>query len=156
MAEETNNALGAMTAEEYISNLEEIKKNMVDKSEYDRVAAENRTLAEAITNGCGKYEEPERPKADINKLRESLFSNSKKRSNLEYFTDVIALRNAIKEESGEDIFLPHNHEYIPNRKDQEDAERIASVIGECIEYADGNPQIFTNELQRRCGVSRNK
>ena len=36
-----------------------------------------------------------------------------------------------------------------SRSDYEAAERVATVVRECIEYAKGDSAVFTNELQRR-------
>ena len=38
---------------------------------------------------------------------------------------------------------------VPTTEDIECANRVAEVVKECIEYADGDSQLFTNELNRR-------
>jgi hypothetical protein len=53
-------------------------------------------------------------------------------------------------EKGEaDPFLPVGSRVAPTHDEIETAENVAEIYRECIEYADGNSEVFTNELMRR-------
>lgn len=48
-----------------------------------------------------------------------------------------------------DPFLPVGNQIAPTDDDIAAAERVAKVLQECVDYADGDSAVFTNELQRR-------
>ena len=48
-----------------------------------------------------------------------------------------------------DPFIPVGKQISPSREDIEIAEKVAQVYKECIEYANGDSEVFTNELMRR-------
>ena len=139
-------------AEDYINSLNEIRENTVSKDEYNRILEDNRKLADALAKGDYGNEGDKVEPVNLDELRKSLFSpDSQRKTNLQYFTEVLTLRNAVIEQGGKDPFLPYNREYVANEQDVADADRIASVLQECIDYAEGDPQVFNVELQRRCG-----
>lgn len=142
----------AMSAEDYVSELNNIRENTISREEYERVCKENRTLANALTTGTQYGTDKQIAKPDVETLRARVMDGRKK-TNLEYFTQVLELRDALIDSEGIDPFLPSNREYIPKQEDIERAQEIADGIKECIEYADGDPKVFTVELQRRCGVA---
>lgn len=153
--EQTNPEDITFNAEDYINNLNALKQNMVSKEEYQKVLADNKRLVNALANG--DYSQDSKPKepVDIDKLRYQLFSpETQRKTNLQYFTEVMALRDALIESGQPDPFLPCNKEYIPTQQDIDDAERIASNIKECIEQADGDSHLFNVVLQGRCKGTR--
>ena len=48
-----------------------------------------------------------------------------------------------------DPFLPVGKRIVPEQSDIEAANRVAEHLRECIEIANGDSAVFTNELQRR-------
>jgi hypothetical protein len=62
---------------------------------------------------------------------------------------MLKLRNMVIAEGGKDPFLPNGADYQENQADIDKANYIAKVYQECIDYADGDSQLFTNELMRR-------
>ena len=48
-----------------------------------------------------------------------------------------------------DPFLPYGKQISPTRQDEETAAKVAQIYQECIDYAEGDSEVFTNELQRR-------
>ena len=92
-------------------------------------------------------------KPDLDDLRKKLFTK-KSKNDLEYFTNLLALRDGVMADGQPDPFLPINREFRATAQDEADAERIATQIKEAIEYADGDPAVFSNDLRRRCGMSR--
>lgn len=48
-----------------------------------------------------------------------------------------------------DIFAPNSSQYHATEEDYRKAQNVADVMQECIDYAQGNPEVFTQELMRR-------
>ena len=137
---------------DYIAQIKNLKENSVSKDDYDKLKADNKKLIDALANGTqleGKVE----PKIDavenINNLRKKLFSKESNLNNLEYCDTALQLREALIENGNRDPFLPFGHNVVITDNDNESAERVASIMKECIDYADGDSDVFTNELQRR-------
>ena len=137
---------------DYIDQIKKLKENSVSKDDYNKLKADNKKLIDALANGSqleGKVE----PKIDavdkINELRKKLFSKGSNLNNLDYCKTAVELRDALIENGERDPFLPFGHEVVATESDYESANRVATVMKECIDYADGDPNIFTNELQRR-------
>ena len=145
-----------MTASEYINQINNLRENTVSREEYERIKNDNRELAKALINGTGAnipgITKPEN-KPDLDDLRKKLFTK-KSKNDLEYFTNLLALRDGVMADGQPDPFLPVNREFRATAQDEADAERIATQIKEAIEYADGDPAVFSNDLRRRCGMSR--
>ena len=138
--------------QDYITAIKELKQNSVDRSEYEKLRAENKKLIDAVVNGQPGQEEPvvsKHSKEQIDDLRNDLFNSPKELSNLEYITKAMELREALMENGEPDPFLPVGKQISPTRDDIEGAEKVAQVYKECIEYADGDSEVFTNELMRR-------
>lgn len=135
---------------DYIAAIKELKQNSVDRSEYLKVKAENKKLLDAIVNGQEvDVKKPEKPKADIGQLRIDLFSTTRELSNLEYCSKALELRNSLIESGQPDPFIPVGKQITATDEDIVKAQNVADVLKQCIEYADGDSEVFTNELQRR-------
>ena len=138
--------------QDYIEAIQALKQNSVDRSEYDKLRAENKKLIDAVVNGQPGQEEPvvsKHSKEQIDELRNDLFNSPKELNNLEYITKAMELREALIENGEPDPFLPVGKQISPTRDDIEGAEKVAQVYKECIEYAEGDSEVFTNELMRR-------
>ena len=138
--------------QDYLAAIKELKQNSVDRSEYDKLRAENKKLIDADVNGQPGQEEPvvsKHSKEQIDELRNDLFNSPKELNNLEYITKAMELREALIENGEPDPFLPVGKQISPTRDDIEGAEKVAQVYRECIEYAEGDSEVFTNELMRR-------
>ena len=138
--------------QDYLAAIKELKEKSVDRSEYDKLRAENKKLIDAVVNGQPGQEEPavsKHSKEQIDDLRNDLFNSPKELNNLEYVTKAMELREALIENGEPDPFLPVGKQISPTRDDLEGAEKVAQVYKECIEYAEGDSEVFTNELMRR-------
>ena len=138
--------------QDYLAAIKELKEKSVDRSEYDKLRAENKKLIDAVVNGQPGQEEPvvsKHSKEQIDDLRNDLFNSPKELNNLEYVTKAMELREALIENGEPDPFLPVGKQISPTRDDIEGAEKVAQVYRECIEYAEGDSEVFTNELMRR-------
>ena len=138
--------------QDYITAIKELKQNSVDRSEYDKLRAENKRLIDAVVNGQPGQEEQvvvKHSKEQIDDLRNDLFNSPRELNNLEFITKAMELREALMENGEPDPFLPVGKQISPTRDDIEGAEKVAQVYKECIEYAEGDSEVFTNELMRR-------
>ena len=136
---------------DYLAAIKELKQNSVGREEYEKLKAENKKLIDAVVNGQPSQEEQvvAHTKEDIDRLRKELFNSDKDLSNLEYVTKAVELREALIENGEPDPFIPVGHQISPTREDIEKAAMVAQVYKECIDYAEGDSEVFTNELMRR-------
>ena len=138
--------------QDYIKAIKDLKQNSVDRSEYEKLRAENKKLIDAVVNGQPGQEEQvvvKHSKEQIHDLRNDLFNSPRELNNLEFITKTMELREALMENGEPDPFLPVGKQISPTRDDIEGAEKVAQVYKECIEYAEGDSEVFTNELMRR-------
>ena len=150
--EENVNVVVEDNTNDYIDQIKKLKENSVSKDDYDKLRLDNKRLIDALANGTqleGKVEPKISAVENINELRKKLFSKGSNLDNLEYCKTAVELRDALIEKGERDPFLPFGHNVVTTESDNETAERVASVLKECIDYADGDSDIFTNELQRR-------
>ena len=133
---------------DYIEAIKEMKQNSVDRSVYDKLKSENKQLLDALVNGKEIEISKEEP-VDIAKLRKDLFNKDGHMSNLEYVSTALKLRDALIEKGERDPFLPYGDKVTLTAEHYDKAEQVATVLKDCVEFADGDSGIFTAELQRR-------
>ena len=154
MVEEEISVTGTVedNTQDYITAIKELKQNSVDRSEYEKLRAENKKLIDAVVNGQPGQEEQvlvKHSKEQVDDMRYDLFNSPRELNNLEFITKAMELREALMENGEPDPFLPVGKQISPTRDDIEGAEKVAQVYKECIEYAEGDSEVFTNELMRR-------
>lgn len=131
---------------DYIAAIKELKENSVDRSRYEALKAENKKLLDSIVNGT-EVALPKEEKKSVEELRAAYLKEDQ--SNLEYITNTLKLREAIIAEGKPDPFLPIGEQIMPTDADIATANKVAQVLQECVDYAEGDSAVFTNELQRR-------
>ena len=132
----------------YIDEIQNLKENTVSKDQYEKKCEENRRLIQSLANGTplpGAEQAP--PKPSIEELRKKL-ANGDQLSNLEYVKTVLDLRNSLIEKGEQDPFVPQGANVTPEATDWATAQRVADAFQSCIDYADGDSEIFTSELMR--------
>ena len=151
LPEEEENVVVEDNTNDYIAQIKNLKENSVSKDDYNKLKADNKKLIDALANGTQVDVVESKVSAvdKINELRTKLFSKVSNLNNLDYCKTAVELRDALIEKGEKDPFLPFGHNVIATDSDIETANRVANVMKECIEYADGDSDIFTNELQRR-------
>ena len=139
------------TNQDYISALNEMKKNTVPKEAYDKLRADNKKLLDTIVSGQSLEQTEVKQEVDVDALRKELFGKSRRDlSNLEYVDKALQLRKALMEKGEQDPFvMKAGRTSSPEAEDFKKAERVASVLQECVDIADGNDSVFDNEFQRR-------
>lgn len=132
---------------DYLAAIKELKQNSVNREEYEKLKAENKKLLNAVVNGQS-VEVDEGPKyRDPVEIRDELFNHE--HNNLEYVKLALELRNTLIAKGETDPFLPVGKQISPTREDVEMAEKCAQVYQECVDYAEGDSALFTQELMRR-------
>ena len=149
MADEILDQQGTEQEPDYIQQIEDLRANSVSRADYDKLKAEHNRAMNALING-GQIDDPKAEKVDKDALRKELYnSQDNGLSNLDYWQKTLTLRQAIIDDGGKDPFLPYGQKIAPTAEDVECANRVAKVVQECIDYAEGDSRIFTNELDRR-------
>ena len=147
-SEETSTPLNGNETD-YIAEIQKLKANTVSIDDYNRLKNDNKKLITALASGEGVATAAPEPEKNINELRNKLLKDGNSLNNLEYVKTAVELRDALIAQGQHDPFLPYGEGVLPTAEDVECANRVASVFKECIDYADGDPDIFTSELQRR-------
>lgn len=132
---------------DYIAAINELRANSVDREKYNKLKDENQRLLDTLVSG-GQIEVPTEEKVDINQLRKELYSDGGNLSNLDYWTKTMELREALMDAGKPDPFIPQGKNIVATDSDRAAAQKVADGIQHCIDVADGDSLIFTNELQR--------
>lgn len=137
-------------ANDYIQAINDLKANSVPMDKYLKVKDENKKLLDSLVRGDSISQEQVKPRPTMDDLRRDLYgSGSDSLSNLDYWTKTLELREQIIESGKEDPFVPQGHNIVATEEDRAAAQRVADVVKHCIDVADGDSLVFTNELQRR-------
>lgn len=147
LGNESNQEQPQITDSDIMQAFKELKKTTVPKSQYDDLKKQNKDLMECIVDGTmPEGYDPNAKPVDIDEIRKNLFG--KECSNLEYAKNALALRDALIKQGKPDPFLPQGTHIVPTTEDMVAAEKVAQALQHCIEYADGDSEVFTNELMR--------
>ena len=147
--EAVDNQVGTDTDNiDYISAIKEMKKNSVSKDAYKKLQDENKKLLESLIAG-ETIEAPKttvEEKVDLNALRKHL---DEAESPIDYCKTSLKLHEETLKQLGYNDYLPNGKKIRPTKEDEEKANLFIEQIKECIDYADGDDQLFIQELQRR-------
>lgn len=128
----------------------ELKANTVSKDKYNKLEQSYKDLFNSYANGeTYAAASPEAPKKSLDELRDELFRPKEELNNLQFVEKALELRERVIEETGEDCFVSKGHNITPTEQSYIAAQRVADIFQECIDYANGDSKVFTNELQRR-------
>ena len=142
MIESQQENVGANT--DYIEAIKEMKANSVSKEDYNKLKEENKKLLQAVVNGETIEIENQKP-VDIKEIKKRMLNAE---SSLDGFSAALDLRDAIMAAGGDDPFLPSGKKVMATDEDIVTAKKVADGLRHCVEYADGDPHIFANELSR--------
>lgn len=152
MANETNTTIvdtpDTNNYQEYIDQINELKRTSVSRAEYDKIKEENRTLLSNLVNGTTSVvaEEASVVRESLDELRARVFNNPK--NDLDYVAGILEIRDRIMEEGGADPFVNDNGRYHATEEDYRIAENTAEGLRHCVEVADGNNDVFLQEITR--------
>ena len=135
--------------QDYIDTINDLKAKTVSKEKYDKLLAEKKDLVNALRNNSQVTLVNPEKEVDVDELRAELFKENNNMTNLQYVEKSLKLRNAILEQEGIDIFLPNGSGYVYDKSDADKANYVAQVFQDCVDYAEGDDRLFTQELSRR-------
>ena len=131
----------------YIEAIREIKANSVSKDAYAKLQDENKKLIDALKTGQTiEIPAAAEEKVDLQELRNHL-NNCE--SPIDYCKTSLKLHDETLKQTGINDYLPNGKKIRPTKEDVEKSELFINTIKECIDYADGDDQLFIQELQRR-------
>ena len=137
------------TNTDYVAAIQELQNNTVSKEQYFKLKSENKKLLDALVSGTAIEQPVQKSEVNIGELRKELFNKDAQLSNLEFVEKSLELRDALIDAGEPDPFLPVGSRISPTPEEARQAENVAQIYRECIDYADGNSEVFTNELMRR-------
>lgn len=146
MAEEEKKVTG--NEEDYIDTIQKLKESTVSRDEYNKLVADNKKLIETLAQGGTINTEKEEEKVDVDALRKELYSDDVNLSACDYWEKTLKLRDEIIKQGAPDPFIPIGKNIAPTTEDIQLAEKVEKAARSCLEYADGDSEAFTNELQR--------
>ena len=132
---------------DYIAAINEMKANSVDKAQYEKLKSENKKLMDALINNK-QIETPKKREIDVDSIQKKLLERNPRMTSLEGFQLMLDLREADLQAGKTDPFISANMK-SPTQADIEAAQRRADIYQECIDYAQGDPALFSQELTRR-------
>lgn len=147
-SENTAETTSTTTAEDYIEAIKSLKQNTVDKTAYDALRSENKKLLESLINGEEIQPKNKVLTESIEELRRDVLTNDSL-TNLEYWDKVLKLRSALLKRGDEDPFVPQGNKVAATQADYATAEKVATIMQEMVDNAEGDPNVFLNEFQRR-------
>lgn len=140
---------------QYISAINEMKSSTVSKESFEKLQKENKELLKSLVNGtpagdsvASKIQEKS---VEVDELRKDLYSKEKVQnlSNLDFIKKTLILREKIMDNGEQDPFLPSGANSQVTSIDVEEAEKVADVLEQCVEQANGSSEVFTALLQSR-------
>lgn len=135
---------------DYVAAIKQLQDNTVSKDQYNKLRNENKKLLDALVRGETIESTTIKPKVDVDVLRYELFGDPDRAySSCEYVERALQLRDALLENGEPDPFLPISSREAPTAEDLQRAELSAQVYRECLDYANGDAELFSNELMRR-------
>lgn len=136
--------------DDLMSQIDELKKNSISREQYEKVLKERQQLFDRVMNG-EPIDVPQEvvDKPSIKELRDKLYVNQSCKNDLDVIQTTLALREALLSEGQPDPFIPEGKKIQPSQADIEAAQRTAKILKECVDVAEGDSQLFLNELARR-------
>lgn len=110
-----------------------------------RMAEDNKTITRNLLESNIVNEEPKDNRSIVDIIKDT--NNSK--NDIEYLKNALAYRKKLIEEGYPDPFQGHGPKYEADDREQEKADRFAQIIQECLDYADGDISVLSNEVNRR-------
>lgn len=131
----------------------DLKKQVEDltKANKDLNKAQNDFYEKILNGGEGQEPRPtkHRPIADIKKDLINTFSDDKETSNLSYCKLVLELDDAVREDTGESVFVPKGPKATPTVDEYATADRFHDCLKEAFDACNDDPISFNAELEKR-------
>ena len=149
----TETTPAANAADDYINAIQQLKSTTVDKSLYEQKVEENKKLISALMDGANnssliQNNNNKEKSISSHDLRQKFYDDDVEMNNLEFISTALQLREALMAEGKSDPFLPSGHKVVATSEDESAAARVAEALQCCVDIAEGDNDVFTQELQR--------
>lgn len=115
------------------------------REEMKRMEEDNRSIMKKLLEGGDIQKEPEDTRSIGDIISDMRKDNI---SDIQYVKDALAYREKCIAEGYGDPFVGKGEKYVPDEREAEKAENLANCLKHCIEYSEGDNQVFLNELNR--------
>lgn len=118
------------------------------REEMAKMAEDNKTIMKQLLEGGYTQDVEETDTRSIEDVIKDM--RNENISDIDYAKNALAYRNKCMnlKDKPFDPFVGKGHNYQEYEKEQERAENLAQCLEHCIEYAEGNNEVFLNELNR--------
>lgn len=131
----------------YINAIQELKETTVNRKLYTKLKEERDALIQSLANGETLPTGEAKQERTLAECREAFIE--KTTSSCERAEKLLALREAAMREGYPDPIVATGHHLTPTPAHYQRAQEIADIYRECLDYADGDDEVFMNELYRR-------
>lgn len=132
-----------------VDTINRLKETTVSRDKYVEAVETNKKLLQALEKG--DYSSTSKPQDNgmtLEDISSKLFKKHSDMSNLEHAKLSLEYRDKFIERYGEDPFAMRGKSYTPTDEDLRCAQKVADAYQSCIDYADGDPEVFNAELAR--------
>ena len=146
MAEETKDLEQTKDVQMYIEEIKKMKETYVPKELLEKSQENERNLLRTLVEGETLQSNNKEP--ETRTTEEILSDFNKDATNLEHIQAVLELHKKRKEQGIND-FVPQGYRISPSDDDIKDAQAVEDFLEELVKNADGNPDVFNMEYQKR-------
>lgn len=138
------------TAEEYAAAIKELKEKSVSREDYDKLRADHSALIKKVAEGQtdNVVDADTSKEKTLDEIKEDILKN-KSMSNLDYVKNALSYRKQMIEKGKGDPFAPNYRDRPVSESELASAEKVATILQECVDNSNGNNELFNSELQRR-------
>lgn len=134
----------------YQNALAEVNTKYVSRESYEQLKKTHNDFVQSCVNGEQiAAATPAPQKKSAKEIYMEMIKPTRPLTNIEFVEKSLEYREALLEETGEDCFVSKGHGLNLTAESYASAQKSADIYRECIDYANGDSQAFTNELQRR-------
>lgn len=130
---------------DYVAAIQQLQNTTVSKEVYQKLRVQNQKLLDALVSGQQIEIAAEKP-ADIGQLL-TTYLTAENANNLQTVKTALALRKAQMDAGYQDPFLPQGSHAQITDQTRAKAERVAQGFQHCVDFADGDPAVFTARYQ---------
>lgn len=135
----------------YIDAIKDLQANSVSKDRYNKLVEENKNLLNSLVNGeqlatANPSQQEVRTLKDIMNDQKACATRN---DQCGYIKHALEFRDKLLEETGEDCFVSRGANVTPTEESYRNAQKVADIYKECLDYANGDSKAFINEVQRR-------
>lgn len=129
------------------SALNDVLKNYVPRSTHEKLKKDYNEVVNNILEGKEVQVEQKKEAVNIQEIRDKLLAPNSGLKACEYIENVLALREAHLEKTGQDIFVPNYSKASVSLEDRQDAEEVAEFFKDWLEKANGSDDDFVREIK---------